>query len=131
MTAGGGGGIGTVFKITSAGALTTLHTFDGPEGEEPADPLILSNGNFYGTTFTAGGTTTGKGTVFRMSPSGALTVLYTFCSQTNCADGANPYAGLVQGSDGNFYGTTLYGEAYPAKFQTVAALFLELLPQGR
>ena len=68
----------------------------------------------YGTTF-AGGVSTkpcsnvanvGCGTVFRITPSGALTTLYSFCSQSGCTDGANPQVGLVQATDGNFYGTT-------------------------
>src|SRR6202041_2858276 len=60
----------------------------------------------------AGGTNgADEGTVFKITPAGSLTTLYSFCSQANCADGATPYAGLVQGSDGNFYGTTLVGGA--------------------
>ena len=63
-----------------------------------------SDGNFYGTTSSSG--TNGYGTVFKISANGALTSLYSF---TGGNDGANPYAGLVQGSDGYFYGTTLLG----------------------
>ena len=63
-----------------------------------------SDGNFYGTT--EGGGTSGCGNVFKISTSGALTSLYSF---TDGNDGANPSAGLVQGSDGNFYGTTSQG----------------------
>ena len=47
------------------------------------------------------------GTVFKITPSGTLTTLYSFCSKSGCADGAYPHAGLVQATDGNFYGTTL------------------------
>ena len=69
-----------------------------------------SDGNFYGTT-SQGGTSTncydGCGTVFRISPSGSYTNLYSFAGSPN--DGAQPQAGLVQGSDGNFYGTTRFG----------------------
>ena len=64
-----------------------------------------SDGNFYGTT-QSGGTNGGEGTVFKISPNGALTTLYSF---TGGNDGASPQAGLVQGSDGNFYGTTVNG----------------------
>ncbi|MGO9528785.1 MAG: choice-of-anchor tandem repeat GloVer-containing protein [Verrucomicrobiia bacterium] len=98
---------GTIFKITSAGTLTTLYSFSsGTDGALPEAGLVQgSDDNFYGTT-SAGGTY-GTGTVFRISPSGSYTNLYSFGSSPN--DGANPYAGLVQGSDGNFYGTTQYG----------------------
>jgi uncharacterized repeat protein (TIGR03803 family) len=51
------------------------------------------------------------GTVFKIAPSGKLTTLYNFCSQTNCTDGESPYAGLIQGTDGNLYGTTPIGGA--------------------
>jgi uncharacterized repeat protein (TIGR03803 family) len=98
-------GCGTVFKINAKGTLTTLHSFDGSDGSGPQAGLIqATDGNFYGTTFS-GGTLSG-GTVFRMTASGTLTTLYKFCSQSNCADGSSPYSGLVQGTDGNFYGTT-------------------------
>ena len=63
-----------------------------------------SDGNFYGTTYDGG--TNGYGTVFKISTNGVLTSLHSF---TGTNDGANPYAGLVQGSDGNFYGTTYSG----------------------
>jgi uncharacterized repeat protein (TIGR03803 family) len=67
----------------------------------------------YGTTFFDG--VNGAGTVFKITPSGALTTLYNFCSQVSpqgyCTDGASPYAGLVQDTNGTFYGTTGYGGA--------------------
>ena len=73
-------------------------------GIDPSAGLVQgSDGNFYGTTYD-GGTNNGYGTVFRISPSGSYTNLYSFASSPN--DGVNPVAGLVQGSDGNFYGTT-------------------------
>ena len=104
-TYGGGtnGGYGTVFKISTNGALTTLYSFTGGnDGANPDAGLVQgSDGNFYGTTY--GGGTNGAGTVFKISTNGALTSLYSF---TGGNDGANPYAGLVQGSDGYFYGTT-------------------------
>ena len=100
-------GNGTVFRITPAGVLTTLHSFTGypADGQDPLGTLIQgSDGNFYGTT--AGGGTVEGGTVFRMTPAGGLTIL---CSLGNGYDGAQPYAGVIQGSDGNFYGTTRLG----------------------
>jgi uncharacterized repeat protein (TIGR03803 family) len=97
---------GTVFKVTSAGTLTTLHTFvgGGTEGNYPEAGLVQgTDGNFYGTT--ASGGANGYGTIFKITPAGTLTTLYNFDS----TGGANPWAGLVQGADGNLYGTTTYG----------------------
>ena len=65
------------------------------------------HGNFYGVS--AGGAH-GGGTVFKITPAGTLTTLYSFCAQANCADGSGP-SGLVQATDGNFYGTTGGGGA--------------------
>ena len=111
------GGCGTVFKITPAGKLTTLHSFDGTDGSEPYAGLVqATNGNFYGTTVYGGANMTcyggGCGAIFEITPAGKFTTLYSFCSQTNCTDGANPYAGLVQATDGTFYETTGTGGAY-------------------
>jgi uncharacterized repeat protein (TIGR03803 family) len=106
-------GCGTVFKITPTGTLTTLYSFCSQggtactDGSLPDAALVqATGGNFYGTT-PAGGAN-GYGTVFKITPSGTLTTLYSFCSQggTACTDGATPFAGLVQATDGNFYGTT-------------------------
>src|SRR5208282_586069 len=112
---GGTNGYGTVFKITPNGALTTLYSFSGgDDGAYPSAGLVQgSDGKFYGTTehngyhpAPQGGSFFGAGTVFKITPNGALTSLYLF---TGGSDGANPSAGLVQGSDGSFYGTTQYG----------------------
>jgi uncharacterized repeat protein (TIGR03803 family) len=108
-----GAGCGTVFRITAEGALTTLHAFDDTDGAQVfAGVAQGTDGNFYGTTYSGGaydscfGTC---GTIFEITPSGQLTTLYNFCSQANCADGDNPLAGLAQGTDGKFYGTTYQG----------------------
>jgi uncharacterized repeat protein (TIGR03803 family) len=107
-TAGGAHDQGTVFKINSRGDFTLLHGFAYKQGRNPYGGLVRgSDGNLYGTT-ERGGARNG-GTVFKITPSGELTTLYNFCSQTNCTDGEYPYAALVQATDGNFYGTTLYG----------------------
>ena len=104
-------GCGTVFKITAKGNLTTLYSFcsqpNCADGDYPLAALIqATDGNLYGTT-EYGGTGAGQsGTVFKITPKGALTVLYSFCSQPNCSDGTFPSAPLVQALDGNFYGTT-------------------------
>ena len=67
-----------------------------------------SDGNFYGTT-VLGDTSSYSGTIFKITPSGVLTTLYQFCSKTNCTDGDAPDGTLVEGTDGNFYGTTQGG----------------------
>jgi uncharacterized repeat protein (TIGR03803 family) len=115
----GSHGGGTVFKITPGGALTTLYSFCTPHcGGAPARPqapLIQgSDGNFYGATPYGGHVncnddSVGCGTLFQMTPQGAVTKVYRFCAKSNCPDGYIPYAGLVQGADGNFYGTTSEG----------------------
>jgi uncharacterized repeat protein (TIGR03803 family) len=114
--------MGTVFKISANGAFTSLYSFSGiDDGAFPQARLVQgSDGNFYGTTQVGGihgggtiGGVYGPGTVFKISTKGALRTLYAFGSITNVSgealDGANPQTGLVQGSDGNFYGTTAYG----------------------
>ncbi len=113
-----GSGCGTIFRMTPTGILTTLVRFNSINGNGPEAELVEgSDGNFYGTT-TYGGSSTvcgtdpmtgiplGCGTVFRMTPSGTLTTLVNF-DRTN--NGSNPYAGLVQSKDGDFYGTTNAG----------------------
>jgi uncharacterized repeat protein (TIGR03803 family) len=115
VTAGGGMDCGscdgTFFKITAKGVLTTLYTFHGgSEGSSPAGLIQGSSGLFYGTTTFGGqGEIGGSGTVFKMTAAGDLTTLYEFCAQSGCPDGSNPEASVVQGSDGNFYGTTSAG----------------------
>ncbi len=100
-----------------AQTLTTLVTFAGASGSNPQGSLVQgTDGNFYGTTVEGGNTScdppNGCGTVFKVTPSGVLTILYSFCAQTNCADGSSPYGGLVLGTDGNFYGATPNGGAH-------------------
>ena len=121
-TTSGGGNIpqgnsgvpsGTVFKLTPKGALHQIYSFcktwPCPDGAVPESPLIQgTDGNFYGTTY-GGGANNNAGTVFKLTPTGALTTLYSFCTLTNCLDGELPTSALVQGTDGNFYGTTQRG----------------------
>lgn len=109
---GGSNYSGTVFKITPDGALTTLYSFCSipvqcPDGAQPDAALIQAHdGNFYGTTQNGGTNGTSEGTVFKITPNGKLTTLYSFCSLPNCADGGFPNARLVQALDGAFHGTT-------------------------
>jgi uncharacterized repeat protein (TIGR03803 family) len=121
---GGANGDGTVFKITPSGTLTTLYSFCSQsgctDGWGPVGGLIqATNGDLYGTTEYGGANnnpncsavsgTTGCGTVFKITPSGTLTTIYSFCSQSGCTDGYAAYAGLVQATNGDFYGTTEFG----------------------
>jgi uncharacterized repeat protein (TIGR03803 family) len=117
---GGAFNHGTVFKITSTGTLTTLHNFDFTDGILPTALVQASDGNFYGTTEQGGtsscvygGTNYGCGTLYKITPSGTLTTLYNFCSQSGCTDGEIPTGPLVQGTDGNLYGTTGAGGTGP------------------
>jgi uncharacterized repeat protein (TIGR03803 family) len=108
---GGANNDGSVFLITSAGALTTLYSFSGPDGMNPYASLFQgADGNFYGTTYSGGANS--DGSIFQVTSAGALTTLHSFCSPSNCTDGSFPYASLVQGSDGLFYGTASAGGSH-------------------
>jgi uncharacterized repeat protein (TIGR03803 family) len=113
---GGAYGEGSVYKITPNGTLTTLYSFCADEicsdGGKPTAGLVqATDGNLYGTTTWGGLYGPGSiGTIFKITPEGTLTTIYNFC-QSGCADGEYPQAGLIQGTDGNLYGTTLYGGA--------------------
>ena len=118
-TAGGSFNGGTAFKITPTGMMTTLYAFcsqsNCTDGVDSTGGLVQgTDGNFYGTTYGGGANGLGDGTVFKMTPAGTLTTLYSFCSQSNCTDGQGPIGGLVQGTDGNFYGTTSEGGSFEA-----------------
>jgi uncharacterized repeat protein (TIGR03803 family) len=111
----GYGSDGTVFSMSAAGALSDVYTFEGhpgpnPNGLNPYSGLTLgTDGNFYGTTIAGGVLSEGanaSGTVFKIDPQGNLTTLYTF---TGGSDGGEPNAAPVEGTDGNFYGTTICG----------------------
>ncbi|MGA8491377.1 MAG: choice-of-anchor tandem repeat GloVer-containing protein [Terriglobales bacterium] len=100
----GFGSQGTVYKVTSAGVLTTLHTFTGPDGSNITAQLVQgTDGNFYGTSYDGGANN--DGVIFKMTPSGTVTVLHNFTG----TDGSAVYRGLIQASDGNFYGDTNAG----------------------
>jgi uncharacterized repeat protein (TIGR03803 family) len=105
---GGDFGNGTVFRLKGHKE-TVLHSFTvEPDGAEPAGGLLRDKaGNLYGTTIRGGAFA--SGIVFKVDRDGAETVLYNFCSQGNCMDGANPSAGLIRDASGNLYGTTVSG----------------------
>ncbi|HLV86335.1 MAG TPA: choice-of-anchor tandem repeat GloVer-containing protein [Candidatus Sulfotelmatobacter sp.] len=105
---GGTATLGTVYRITPAGAYTVLHSFTGPDGEYPEGITLGTDGNFYGVTLVGGANN--YGTIFQITPHGSLKTLYHLCSQANCADGRNS-GKIMQGTDGNFYGTTALGGA--------------------
>jgi uncharacterized repeat protein (TIGR03803 family) len=126
---GGTAGDGAIYKVTPAGVETVLYSFTGgADGMNPSNALTQGrDGNFYGTTQVGG--TAGYGTAFKLTAAGVKTVLYSFTGGT---DGANPYAALIQASDGNFYGTTELGgtaasgtvfEVTPAGVETVLYSF--------
>jgi uncharacterized repeat protein (TIGR03803 family) len=104
-------GYGTLFRITPGGKLTTLHTFctqaGCPDGVSPTGLTLAPNGDLWGATQSGGADCNdedGLGTIFKLTPSGQFTTVYSFC-----LEGAEPTAQLIVGSDGNFYGTTVLG----------------------
>jgi uncharacterized repeat protein (TIGR03803 family) len=116
-------GCGTVFEITPAGKLTTLYSFCAQigsngscaDGNNPVSGLLLTtNGNFYGTTYDGGVGYCGGacGTVFELTPAGKLSRLHSFCEKAGCADGQYPNGGLVQATNGKFYGTASNGGTF-------------------
>jgi len=109
---GGSNGYGTIFKVSQSGALTTLHNFceqsGCADGAAPYARLMpATDGNLYGTTLS-GGDGNG-GTVFEITPGGALTTLHSFCAQSACVPGPNVQGSLIQATSGDIYGTTLFG----------------------
>jgi len=106
-------GCGTIFKITLSGTLRTIHSFDDTDGQNPNGLVQATAGDFHGTTGAGSACIGGCGTIFKITPGGTLTTLYTFCSQVGCADGGQPTTALVQGAE-NLYGTTFYGGAQGA-----------------
>jgi uncharacterized repeat protein (TIGR03803 family) len=113
---GGAYGSGVVFKLTPEGVETVLHSFAGSpsDGASPTPGLAMdAKGNLYGTTSVGGPYSgidnAGTGTIFKIAANGTETVLYSFCPTNGCADGQNPFGGLLLDTEGNLYGTTFYG----------------------
>jgi uncharacterized repeat protein (TIGR03803 family) len=128
-----GGGVhnfGTVFRITPAGKLTTLHNFDNTDGwvAQGSGLIQAANGNFYGTTFYGGANS--EGTVFEITASGTFTSLYSFPPDSKCPFCTGPN-GLTQGADGNIYGTTLGGGVTGnCNTASTGGTFFQLTPAG-
>lgn len=125
-------GCGTVFKIGFDGMLTTLYTFlDQNDGWSPQGPLVLgTDRNLYGITEFGGNHAcippNGCGTVFKLTPRGTLTTLHAFSGTDGCA----PTAGLMQGADGNFYGTTQGGGPGGCQFGGGPGTIFRITPEG-
>lgn len=130
---------GTFFRMSPEGALTTMYRFcsqaNCADGADPAGSLVQAdNGDFYGVTEYGAnvstecgkvGSTQGCGTIFKVTPAGTFTTLYRFCALANCADGYYPLSGLVQATNGKFYGTTGWGGA------NNAGTIFEVTPGGQ
>jgi uncharacterized repeat protein (TIGR03803 family) len=113
--AGGQFGQGVLYRVSLAGVETVLHNFGSTadDGQIPNGLAADSAGNLYGTTQYGGSHVVyglGRGTVFKMTPAGAYSILYNFGA--TATDGQNPFAGVVVDAAGNLYGTTLGGGAY-------------------
>src|SRR5579872_2267436 len=106
-SAGGQAGGGTVFRVAQDGAFTYRPVIDGNGGASLAGLAEGSDGSLYGTTIYGG--SPGDGTIFRVTPQPPITVLFTFCPNKNCTDGAKPTAPVMQATDGNLYGATTSG----------------------
>src|SRR5580698_8074923 len=122
---GGKNNMGTAFSLTPGGKLTVIYNFTSETGQPSSGLTLGTNGNFYGATFNGGSGTAcigGCGTVFELTPSGQLTVLWNFKGGT---DGQFPYSGPIEGRDGNFYGTTYQGGT-----NTVGTIY-QLTPSGK
>ncbi len=124
LDSGGTSGMGTVFKMTPAGVVTTIYNFSGLDGQNPDGGLFLgTDGNFYGTTRFGGASN--LGTVFKITPAGVLTTLHSFSG----SDGSEPRPGVVLGKNGSFYGSTCgfnppwtaYSITASGKFKTINA----------
>jgi uncharacterized repeat protein (TIGR03803 family) len=129
------GAYGTVYKMTPSGKVTTLHSFEQTDGDNPISNLVQgTDGNFYGTA-AYGGLYPNFGTVFKITSSGKFTTLHNFDS----TDGSYLYAGLIQATNGKFYGATYAGgssSACPFGCGTIFSMsmglgpFVETLPNS-
>ena len=122
---GGKNNMGTAFKLTPGGKLAVIYNFTSITGQPSSGLTLGTNGNFYGATFDGGTGTAcvgGCGTVFELTPSGKLTILWNFEGGN---DGEFPYSGPIEGRDGNLYGTT-----YQGGVNTFGTIY-QLTPSGK
>ncbi len=125
-------GCGVIYKVDSqTGIQTVLYNFTGgPDGGEPLDGVILDpNGNLLGTTLVGGGSSS-SGTVFKLTPTGALVVLKTFDATNHPADGSYPSSGLVADPAGNLYGVTTAGGDVTKCFSSGCGVVYKIDPSG-
>jgi uncharacterized repeat protein (TIGR03803 family) len=124
-------GLGTIFKVTTNGTLTTLVSFNGNNGALPNALTLGTDGNYYGTTVSGG--SCNYGTVFKVTTNGTLTTLFSFGLQIGIGiaitNGVFPEASLTLGNDGNFYGTTYYG-GMPTYDSPVYGTIFRVTPNG-
>jgi uncharacterized repeat protein (TIGR03803 family) len=97
---------GIIYKISSAGELTSLYSMAQSDGTTCSGLTLGTDGNFYGTCHNGG--TNDYGTLFKVTSAGVLTVLHNFAAQGSTSDGCEPLAPPIQASNGNFYGTTSF-----------------------
>lgn len=128
---GGASNLGSIFKLTSSGVFTLLHSFIGypTDGTHPRSGLILgSDGNLYGTTLQGG--KANDGTIYQVTPAGKVTILHSLCSLSNCADGFSTATPLIQHTNGKFYGSTSgnsLGGSYLYSLATGLAPFVKIV----
>jgi uncharacterized repeat protein (TIGR03803 family) len=127
---GGAFGYGTIFEFAGEGTPMMLHSFEDSDGYGDNYLAQARDGRIYGTESYGGNNLTecfgpGCGTVFSITPDGTdFTLLYTFCSLADCADGSTPFDTLAQGANGDFYGTT-FSDGGPANAGTVFKIKLD------
>lgn len=118
---GGGHGSGALYKLAPDGTNTSLHDFDFPDGGYPSGEVVSdADGSLYGTTSAGGG-------VYKLTPDGTYSVLYTFAGGD---DGAGPLAGVILDADGNLYGTTSRGGGERCARDAGCGTVFKLAPDG-
>lgn len=128
-----------VTSLTSAQTFKTLVEFDGSNGGNPAYVSLVqgTDGNYYGTAAYGGNSgcnphsSDGCGIVFRITRTGEMQTIYTFCVQSGCPDGGVPFASLTLGLDGNFYGTTTFGGTSCRQLQDFCGTVFKITPDGQ
>jgi uncharacterized repeat protein (TIGR03803 family) len=106
LSGGSSANVGAIYKISSGGALTSLHPMAQSDGTTCSGLTLGTDGNFYGTCHNGGAND--YGTLFKVTAAGDLTVLHNFAAQGSTSDGCEPLAPPIQASNGDFYGTTAF-----------------------